>query len=63
MILKKIPEDPGIVNGDLHEWIFLEDFDERKVSFLVSIFQDAEEISHGLMIMDTKKKGDFIHSC
>ena len=54
MILKKIPENPGVVNGDLHEWIFLEDFDEGSVGFFVSIFQDMGEISNGLMIMDTK---------
>jgi hypothetical protein len=38
MFLKKIPEDSSIVDGDFHERIFFEDFDERKVGFFISIF-------------------------
>jgi len=51
------------VNGDLHEWVLLEDFDERKVGFFISIFYDMEEIPNRLMIMDTKKESNLIHFC
>ena len=50
------------MNGDLHEWIFLKDFDERKISFLLSIFQDMREISNRLMIVNTKEEGNFLHN-
>jgi hypothetical protein len=49
------------MNGDLHERIFLEDLDEREIGFFISIFQDVEEISDGLMVMDTKKESDPLH--
>jgi hypothetical protein len=38
MIFEKIPENPSIMNGDLHEWIFLQDFNKREVGSLVGIF-------------------------
>jgi len=61
MVFKKIPEDPGIVNGDLHEWIFLEHFDEGKVGFFISIFQDVKEISNRLMIVNTEEESNLLH--
>jgi hypothetical protein len=61
MVFKKIPEDPAIVNGDLHEWIFLEHFDERKVGFFISIFYDMEEIPNRLMIVNTEEESNLLH--
>jgi len=49
------------MNGDLHEWILLEDFNEGEIRLFICIFKNMEEISNGLMIMDTEEKSNLLH--
>ena len=49
------------MNGDSHAGIFSKDFDEGKVGFPIGIFYDMEEVSDGLMTINTKKKGHLLH--